>query len=117
MGPKDADTVERTNNLICAKDQYLGHLLEVMKDTRNRFVHRGDFVEEKGLEEVGLLKSVVESAIGALLGCRRTLRTDAALKLFYESVTRGDGELEERARVIRQILRTRKPGRAKAAAP
>jgi hypothetical protein len=79
------EVVARTDALISSKDHYERDLLDALYATRNRFVHAGRFVDEGGLDEVGLLKSVVDAAISALLSRRDELGTESALKEYYES--------------------------------
>jgi hypothetical protein len=70
-------------------------------------VHRGKFSEDQGLEEVGLLKSVVERAINSLLAHKNNLRTKNELRIFYENVNRGDTDLKNRRKIMQYILEKR----------
>ena len=101
------DVINRTDSLIVQKDKYVKHLLEVFRLTRNQLVHSGKFAEDKGLEDVGLLKSIVETAINSLLVHKNNLRTKNELRIFYESVNRGDTDLENRRKIMRYVLEKR----------
>lgn len=102
------DVINRTDSLIVQEDKYIKNLLEAFRITRNQLVHRGKFTEDKGLEEVGLLKSVVERAINSLLVHKDHLRTKNDLRVFYESVARGNTDLKNRRKIMGYVLRKRK---------
>lgn len=102
------DVINRTDNLISKKNIYVKDLLEALRKTRNQLVHRGQFAEESGLKEVGLLKSIVERAINSLLSHKNNLRTKSDLSIFYESVTRRNSDLQKRRKVMGYVLQKRK---------
>ncbi|MGD8404423.1 MAG: HEPN domain-containing protein [Anaerolineales bacterium] len=101
------DVINRTNSLIVQNGKHIKDLLESLRVTRNQLVHRGRFTEDQGLEEVGHLKYIVERAINSLLGHKQNLRTKNDLRVFYENITRGDTDLENRRQIMRYVLQKR----------
>ncbi len=108
--------IKRVNSLL-AKDQIAQDLLQAVNKTRNDLVHRGQFPQDTGEEEVKLIKRLVESVLGAMLFHIKVLKTKGILRSFYEQVDLVEGSLLNQERAIKYILRQkqtkRKPSKAK----
>jgi len=108
--------IKRVNSLL-AKDQIAQDLLQAVNKTRNDLVHRGQFPENSGEEQVKLIKRLVESVLGAMLFHIKVLKTKGILRSFYEQVDLVEGSLLNQERAIKYILRQkqtkRKPSKAK----
>ncbi len=95
--------------ILLRHDPKASDLLSALYDTRNEFVHQGNFPDEQGLEEVGLIKSIAERAINQVFSRVKKLPTKASLQRFYDHAGTNDAELSDRQRVIGVILRERNP--------
>lgn len=83
-------------------------LLDASYQIRNSLVHRGSFPDESGLEEVNLLKIIVERSINRLFSLVRVCKTKESLERYYQHIFMPSSELTDRRRIIRNILDTRK---------
>ncbi|MBE0681128.1 MAG: hypothetical protein IH589_04380 [Anaerolineales bacterium] len=95
--------------ILLRHDPKAADLLSALYNTRNEFVHQGNFPDEQGLQEVSLVKSIAERAINQIFSRAKKLPTKASLQRFYDNVGTNDAELSDRQRVIGIILRERKP--------
>jgi hypothetical protein len=95
--------------VLLRHDPKAADLLAALYDTRNEFVHQGNFPDEQGLQEVSLIKSIAERAINQVLSRAKKLPTKASLQRFYDHAGTNDAELSDRQRVIGVILQERKP--------
>lgn len=108
------NVINRVNGLL-RQDQTALDLLSALYEVRNALVHRGHFPDEQGLQEVDLLKYIVERTINALFARMRALPTKGSLMRFYDHIASGDTDLADRQRVISFIRRSRaKAGQRKA---
>lgn len=80
----------------------LTELLEVSYDTRNALVHQGKF-PEWGLEDVCMLKAVVEQSIQALDGLRRKFSSWHELELYYQYAKSHPSHRKDVVRTIQKI--------------
>ena len=95
--------------VLLRHDPKAADLLAALYDTRNEFVHQGNFPDEQGLQEVSLIKSIAERAINQVFSRAKKLPTKASLQRFYDHAGTNDAELSDRQRVIGVILQERKP--------
>lgn len=95
--------------ILLRHDPKATDLLLALYETRNDFVHLGNFPEEQGLQEVSLVKSIAERAINQVFSRAKKLPTKANLQRFYDHAGSNDTELSDRQKVISVILRERKP--------
>jgi hypothetical protein len=94
--------------ILLNKDTKDIHLLSALYETRNELVHKGYFPDEKGLEEVSLIKNIAERVIGKLFDKVKKLPTISSLQRYYDHASSGDSDLSDRSRVINIIIRDRK---------
>ena len=94
--------------ILLRHDPKAADLLSALYDTRNEFVHQGNFPDEQGLQEVSLVKSIAERAINQVFSRAKKLPTKASLQRFYDNAGTNDSELSDRQRVIGVILRERR---------
>lgn len=95
--------------ILLRQDTKATDLLSALYDTRNQFVHQGNFPEEQGLREVSLIKSIAERSINQIFAKAEKLPTKASLQRYYDHAGTNDIDLSDRQKVIREILRERKP--------
>ena len=95
--------------VLLRHDPKAADLLLALYDTRNEFVHLGNFPEEQGLQEVSLVKSIAERAINQVFSRAKKLPSKASLQRFYDHAGTNDADLSDRQRVIGVILQERKP--------
>jgi hypothetical protein len=95
--------------ILLNKDTKVADLLSALYETRNELVHQGYFPDERGLEEVGLIKSIAERTISQLFSKVKLLPTKISLQRYYDNAGANNAELSDRQRVIGAILRERKP--------
>jgi hypothetical protein len=101
-------TVISRVTILLLQDTKTADLLSALYETRNQLVHKGNFPEERGLEEVSLIKNVAERAIVQLLSKQKNLPTISSLQRYYDHASSNKTDLSDRSRVINLILRDRK---------
>lgn len=88
------------------RHELLTDLIWTCQNTRNALVHRGRFSDD-GLQDVSMLKSIVEHCIGAVLELRDVCPTWEDLVIYYQNAGVQSKVLADRARIIRSIRRRR----------
>ncbi|MFN8382194.1 MAG: HEPN domain-containing protein [Anaerolineales bacterium] len=94
--------------ILLRHDPQAADLLSALYDTRNKFVHQGNFPNEQGLQEVSLIKNIAERAINQVFSRAKKFPTKSSLQRFFDNAGINDTELLDRQRVIGMILRERK---------
>lgn len=101
-------TVTNRINCLFKQDQFSKDLLQALYKTRNSLVHKGHFPYKRGLEEIGLLKSLAERSINALFGLVKEFPTKSSLSRYYEFASRNNQYLSESLKAVQAIQKTRK---------
>jgi|GEM_PF-1408653 len=104
---KMTDVIGRVRNIF-EHDRLYSDLLDTSLIKRNSLVHRGQFPDLHGLEEVGYLKMIVERVINALFNLADELPDKNSLKLFYELISKGDADLQNQERVLKYVQARRR---------
>jgi len=81
-------------------------VLDACYDIRNALVHAGRFRDD-GLQDVSMLKAVVENCINGVYGLRRRCPDREHLSVYYQNAPASDHELAVRAKVTGAIRRER----------
>ena len=81
-------------------------LLDIMTDTRNKFVHQGKLSED-GEIEVQILKAIVEICIDKLLSLRKMCPDWDSLAFYYKNEATHPHHLAERIKVLKVIQKTK----------
>jgi len=100
------NVVSRVHNLL-KRNKLFDDLLKVLLTTRNSLVHRGQFPDLQGLEEVGYLKSIVESVIDAIFAELDELPDIRSVELYYEFVSRSDADIQKQEHILKYIQERR----------
>lgn len=101
--PKMDEVIKRAEVLL-GSSIFLKHLLAVAQRTRNRLVHEGKFPGgQEGLENVCMLKMVVEQCILGLLSIQSRFRSWCELNRFYTYAKKMSKEREAIVKTIHEI--------------
>jgi hypothetical protein len=100
------DTSKRIKFILNNQEKW-NHCMDAICDFRNQFVHKGRFPDE-GLDQVGLIKYVVENVINFLLSMKQTFKSSHELEIYFQHGSLNSTDLRRRKKVISKILSLRK---------
>lgn len=99
--------VKNRVDILLQKSQFAKDLLQALYETRNALVHEGHFPHRQGVEEIGLLKYIVEVSINGMFKQLKNFRTRGSLAKFYDYSPVNNLDLAESHRVISVIQKQR----------